>query len=106
MALLGRFVRRVWVVYPHLMCGRLVADALKDSIAELRKDDETRMSQYVYTKTLSEWHALTWRCHRFATAFHGEISALREGEENRFSRLVFPRVLEGAFWDQTNPVPL
>ena len=29
---------------------RLVADALKDSVAELRKDEETRVSQYVHTK--------------------------------------------------------
>jgi len=28
-------------------CRRLVADALKDSISELRKDEEKRVSQYV-----------------------------------------------------------
>ena len=35
----------------HLLASeysRLIADALKDSLAELRKDDETRMSQYVH----------------------------------------------------------
>ena len=30
--------------------GRLVADALKDSLVELRKDDETRMSRYVHAE--------------------------------------------------------
>ena len=34
--------------------SRLIADALKDSLTELRKDDEARMSQYVHTE-LSEW---------------------------------------------------
>jgi len=29
-------------------CGRLFSDVLKDSIAELRKDEETRISQYVH----------------------------------------------------------
>ena len=38
---------------PASKCGRLVADALKDNLAELREDDETKMSQYVHTE-LSE----------------------------------------------------
>ena len=29
--------------------GRLVADVLKDSVKELRKDDEARTSQYAHT---------------------------------------------------------
>jgi len=54
------------------------------------------MSQYIYTKlSHDQWHSLTWRFHRFTTAFQGEISALREGEGHRFARLVFPRVFEG-----------
>jgi len=39
---------------PTSECGRLIADALKDSVAELRREDETRVSQYVDTKPLSE----------------------------------------------------
>ena len=42
---------------PASECGRLIAETLKDSLAGLRRDDETRMSQYVHTE-LSEWHAL------------------------------------------------
>jgi len=70
----------------------VVADALKDSVAELRKDDEMRMSQHVYTKTPSEWHALTWRCHMFTTTFQEEFSAIREREERGIARLVFPQI--------------
>ena len=36
---------------------RFIATALEDSVSELRKDNEMRMSQYVHTE-LSEWHAL------------------------------------------------
>jgi len=31
-------------------CGRLVADALKDSVAELRNDEEARISRYVHAR--------------------------------------------------------
>jgi len=37
----------------HLLaseCDRLVADALKDSVAELRNDEEVRISRYVHTR--------------------------------------------------------
>lgn len=42
---LARFVRRVCVGYFSSDSGRLLADALKGGVAELRKDDEARMSQ-------------------------------------------------------------
>lgn len=53
------------------------------------------MSQYVDFE-LSEWHALKRCCDRFTTAFRGEFSALREDEESRIVRLVFPDVFKGA----------
>lgn len=31
-------------------CGRLVAGVLKDSVAEVRKDEGARMSQYVHAE--------------------------------------------------------
>ena len=46
--LLARFVRRVLVVILAAERCRLVADALKDSVMELRKVEETKMSQYVH----------------------------------------------------------
>jgi len=76
---------------PASECGRLIAEALKDSLAELRKDDETRMSQYVHTE-LSEWHALIECRPRVTTTVRGELSAFREGEEKRLAQLVFHRV--------------
>ena len=44
-ALLARFVRRVLDVILASECCRLVADALKDAVTELRKVEETRMSE-------------------------------------------------------------
>ena len=55
-ALLARFVRCSSLIYPYLNADRLVADALKDSINELRKDDETRMSRYVSTEPQGGTH--------------------------------------------------
>ena len=48
--LLARFVLRVSTVLLVSECRRSVADALKDSIAELRKDEGTRVSLYVHAK--------------------------------------------------------
>ena len=48
-ALLARFVRCLSLIYPYLNANRLVADALKASVNELRKEDEKRMSRYVST---------------------------------------------------------
>ena len=48
--LLARFVLRVSTVLLVSECRRSVADALKDSIAELRKDEGTRISLYVHAK--------------------------------------------------------
>ena len=48
--LLARFVLRVPTVLLVSECRRSVADALKDSVAELRKDEETRISLYVHAK--------------------------------------------------------
>ena len=42
---LARFVRRVSHRYFSSDSRRLLADALKGSVAELRRDDEARMSQ-------------------------------------------------------------
>lgn len=72
----------------HLLASefnRLIVDALKDSIKELRKDDEARISRYVYIQ-LSEWHILIQYCYRITTTFQEELSAFRAGEEKRFSR--------------------
>ena len=44
-ALLARFVRRVLAVILVSEYRRFVADALKDSVTELRKDEQTRMSE-------------------------------------------------------------
>ena len=41
---------------PVSECGRLVA--LDESVTELRKDNDTRISQYVHTKP-PEWHVFT-----------------------------------------------
>ena len=76
---------------PASECGRLIAETLKDSLAELRKDEETRMSQYVYTE-LSEWHALIACRPRITTTVREELSAFREGEEKRLAQLVFHRI--------------
>ena len=70
-------------------CGRLVADALKVSFAELRKEDETRMTQYVHTEP-PEWHVSMWCCRRITTTFQEELSAFRKGEEKRLAQLVVP----------------
>ena len=61
---------------------RLVAGAPNESVTELRKDNDTMMSQYVYTR-LSGWHVLTWCRRRFITTFQNELSAFRKGEEER-----------------------
>ena len=42
---LARFVRRAFVGCLSSESGRLLADVLKNSVAELRRDDEGRMSQ-------------------------------------------------------------
>ena len=55
-ALLARFVRCPSLIYPYLNADRLVADALKDSINELRKEDETRMSRCVSTEPQGGTH--------------------------------------------------
>jgi len=39
------------IIFPS-ECGRLVAGALKDSVAELRKDEEARISRNVLANTL------------------------------------------------------
>lgn len=44
-ALLARFVRRVLAAILASECPRLVTDALKDTVMELRKDEETRISE-------------------------------------------------------------
>ena len=46
-ALLARFVQRALVVILAPDFSRLVANALKDSVMELRKGEEAKMSQYV-----------------------------------------------------------
>jgi hypothetical protein len=58
---------------------------------ELRKDNDTRMSQYVHTEP-PEWHVLTWWCRRITAIFQEQLSALREGEEKRLAQLVPPRL--------------
>jgi len=50
--LLARFVQRVSVIIFPSECGRLVAGALKDSVAELRKDEEARISRNVLANAL------------------------------------------------------
>ena len=47
-----------------------------------------------------EWQTFTWRRHSFTTTFQGEISALRESEEVRTARLVFPQILNEGSLDQ------
>ena len=100
--LLARFVR-CWHIarLPVSEYRRLVAGALNESVTELRKDNDTRMSQYVYTQ-LSGWHVLTWCSRRFTTAFKEELSAIRKGEEERLVRLVstFPTSL---VWSESTP---
>ena len=51
--LLARVVRCLSLIYPYLNANRLVADALKASVSELREEDEKRMSRYVSTVFLS-----------------------------------------------------
>ena len=57
--LLARFVR-CWHIdrLPVSEYRRLVAGALNESVTELRKDNDKRMSQYVHTEP-SERHVLT-----------------------------------------------
>ena len=96
--------------------GRLVADALKDSVAELRKDEEARVAELREGEEArvskcahagpSQWRTLTRRSHRITDAFSKEISKLLEGEENRVVRLVFPRAFDGARSDQINLILL
>ena len=43
-ALFARFVRHVLAVILASECCRLVTDGLKNTVIELRKDEETRMS--------------------------------------------------------------
>jgi len=86
-------------------CGRLVAAALSDSVAALRKDDETRLSQYVRAKP-PECHGLMQHCHRLTTTFQGGLLAFRDGEEKRLARSAFPQVFNGICWDLINSVSL
>ena len=72
---------------PVSECGRLVANALHESVTEMRKDNDTRMSQYVHTKPPVA-HVNTVLSTRITTAFREEhlafreeLSAFREGEE-------------------------
>ena len=67
--------------------SRLVADALKDSINELRKEDETRISRYV-PRNPGAAH-INVMGPRITTAFQGELSTFREGEEKRLTQSVF-----------------
>jgi hypothetical protein len=76
---------------PVSECSRLVANALNESVTELRKDNETMMSQYVRTEP-PEWHVLTWCCRRITTTFQEELSVFREGEQKRLAELVFLQV--------------
>jgi len=87
--LLARFVRRVSVVYSHLSAADL---SQVHSRKALRNYGRTRRRGYLGKSTLtsSDRQTLTLRCHRFTTAFQGEISAFRESEEVRIARLVFP----------------
>jgi len=80
---------------PASECRRLVAKALNESVTELRKDNDTRMSKYVHTEP-PEWHVLTWCYCRITTTFQEELSAFREGEEKRLAQLVFPHVSKGS----------
>ena len=63
---------------PVFECGRLVAGALNENVKELRRDNDTRMSQCVHTNPPG-WHVLTW-CRR---SFQEE---LRRGEEKRLAQ--------------------
>jgi len=75
-------------------CCRLVAGVLKDSIAELRKDEEKRISLYVHDESLGVVGVNVSR-YRFITAIQEEISALRESEDKQTVRLVSPEVFDG-----------
>jgi len=61
---------------------------------ELRRDNDTRMSQCVHTQPPG-WHVLTWGCCRFTTTFQEQLLVLRKGEEERLVQLVskFPTSL-------------
>lgn len=50
---------------PVSECRRLIAKALNESVTELRKDNDTRMSKYVHTEP-PEWHMLTW-CYSYVS---------------------------------------
>ena len=80
---------------PASKCGRLVADVLKDNLAELRKDDEMKMFQYVQQNP-PKWPVLMWCCCRITAAFQGVLLASREGKEELLARLVFPHVSKGS----------
>ena len=73
---------------PVSECGRLVAGALNESVTELRKDSDTRMSQYVHTQPPG-WRVLTWCCRSFQ-------EELRRGEEKRLAQSVFLQVSNGS----------
>ena len=73
---------------PVSECGRLVGDASKESVMDsLRKDKDTRMSQYVYTEFM-ELHVLTWCCRRIIATPQEGLSASRKGGEERSARSV------------------
>ena len=80
---------------PVSECGRLVAGALTESVMELRKDNDARMSQYVRTQPPG-WHVLTRCCRRFNTTFQEQLSTFREGEEKRLAQSAFLRVSDGS----------
>ena len=87
---------------PVSECGRLVANALHESVAEMRKDNDTRMSEYVHTKPpVARVNALlstriTTAFREDHLAFREEISAFRECEEKRLAQLVFHHVSRGS----------
>jgi hypothetical protein len=73
-------------------CRRLVANALNESVTELKKDNNTKISGYVHTEP-PQWHVLTWCRRRITTTFQKELSAFREDEEKR---LAFPHLSRGS----------
>ena len=83
---------------PVSECVRLVADALNESVVELRRDNDTRMLQCVHTQ-LPGGHVLTWCCRSFQ-------EELRKGEEKRLAQSVFLQVSNGSRLIRISSVPL
>jgi len=67
---------------------------LKDNVAELREDEEARISQYAHSEHPRSG-ALTCCCYRITSTLQAVISAFREGEGARIVRLVFPQAFTG-----------